>query len=112
MRLKHCSISVCLIVQAYKWPPVMSNQPLYQTLGVVDGWVEGGVGSDPSSVKVLTRERTAMAVWRNMQLSFRSLNQSSNKLSGHSTGSSSQWSPSFMTSTNFFHFLLLSPHTI
>ena len=54
----------------------MSNQPLYQTLGVVDGWVEGGAGSDPSSVKVLTRERTAMAVWRNVRLSFCSLNQS------------------------------------
>ena len=53
----------------------MSNQPLYQTLGVVDGWVEGGAGSDPSSVKVLTRERTAMTVGGGTQVSFCSVNQ-------------------------------------
>lgn len=42
-------------IQAYQWPSVVSNQPLYQTLGVVDGGVEGGAGSGPASVKVLTR---------------------------------------------------------
>ena len=64
MRLKPFRYVLLFNVQAYKWSPVVSNQPLYQTLGVVDGWVEGGAGSDPSSVKVLTRERTAVAVWR------------------------------------------------
>lgn len=42
-------------IQAYQWPSVVSNQPLYQTLGVVDGGVEGGAGSDPASVEVLAR---------------------------------------------------------